>query len=294
MNKITRKYYGNYVDDKLYLCKQVEIFGIHRLEIFMKLDILYEDNDIIVCHKAPGVSSQTERSYDPDMVSLLMNHFHKTGVKNPYVGVVHRLDKPVAGVIIYGKNEKATKLLSEQITHHKFTKKYKAVVCGDIRQLQNIADASSTITLESDGRYTLTDHLLRDAKTNTSSVVDIALSKYSSHKEVKKSSLSFSIEKVTELTSDSPLSKADCPYCNKLSVVDIELMTGRHHQIRVQFSHAGYPLWGDLRYSPYAKEMGQRKGVALCAYSLTIKHPITGKSMTFSTAPDNSIFKNLL
>ena len=71
----------------------------------MKLDILYEDNDIIVCHKAPGVASQTERSYDPDMVSMLMNHFHKSGVKNPYVGVVHRLDKPVAGVIIYGKNE---------------------------------------------------------------------------------------------------------------------------------------------------------------------------------------------
>lgn len=259
----------------------------------MKLDILYEDNDIIVCHKAPGISSQTERSYDPDMVSLLMNHFHKAGVKNPYVGVVHRLDKPVAGVIIYGKNEKATKLLSEQITHHKFTKKYKAVVCGDISTLAPVSDKSSSITIEKDSHYTLTNHLLRDAKTNTSSVVNIALPKYAAHKEVKKSSLTFSIEKVIELTSDSPLYKSDCPYNNKLSVVDIELLTGRHHQIRVQFSHAGYPLWGDLRYSPYAKEMGQRKGVALCAYSLTIKHPTAGKNMTFNIEPNNSIFKSI-
>lgn len=259
----------------------------------MKLDILYEDKDIIVCHKAPGVSSQTERSYDPDMVSLLMNHFHKTGVKNPYVGVVHRLDKPVAGVIIYGKNEKATKLLSEQITHHKFTKKYKAIVCGDISKLDSISKQSSSISLGTDGRYTLLDHLLRDAKTNTSSVVDMTDPKYSSNKEVKKSSLEFSVEKIVELTPDCPLYKSDCPYDNKLCLVDIELLTGRHHQIRVQFSHAGYPLWGDLRYSPYAKELGQRKGVALCAYSLTIKHPTTHTEMTFNVEPDNSIFMNL-
>lgn len=256
----------------------------------MKLDILYEDNDIIVCHKAPGVSSQTERSYDPDMVSLLMNHFHKTGIKNPYVGVVHRLDKPVAGVIIYGKNEKATKLLSEQITHHKFTKKYKAIVCGDISKLSPVFNDSSSVSLETDGHYTLTDYLLRDAKTNTSTVVDISNPKYSAHKEVKKSSLSFSIEKVIELPSDNPLYKTDSTYDNKLSLVDIELLTGRHHQIRVQFSHTGYPLWGDLRYSPFSKELGQRKGVALCAYSLTINHPATHKEMTFSVEPYNSIF----
>lgn len=247
----------------------------------MKLNILYEDNDIIVCHKAPGVASQTERSYAPDMVSLLMNHFHKTGVKKPYVGVVHRLDKPVAGVIIYGKNEKATRLLSEQITHHRFTKRYKAVVCGDIA---SYADSA---------HYTLTDYLLRDAKTNTSSVVDINSPRYKSNKEVKKSSLSFTIVKTIELTPDNPIYKPDCPYDNKLSLVDIELLTGRHHQIRVQFSHAGYPLWGDLRYSPYADELGQRKGVALCAYSLTIEHPTTHVEMTFNTAPENSIFKYL-
>lgn len=257
----------------------------------MKLDILYEDSDIIVCHKAPGVASQTERSYDPDMVSLLMNHFHKSGVKNPYVGVVHRLDKPVAGVIIYGKSEKATKLLSEQIIDHKFTKKYQAIVCGDISKMSAASDKSSTISVSTDSRYTLTDHLLRDAKTNTSSVVDVSQPKYKSHKEVKKSSLSFTVTKTIELTPDDPLYKEAAPYDNILSLVDIELMTGRHHQIRVQFSHAGYPLWGDMRYSPYAKELGQRKGVALCAYSLTIRHPVSNKEMTFTITPINSIFK---
>ena len=259
----------------------------------MKLDILYEDNDIIVCHKAPGVASQTERSYDPDLVSLLMNHFHKSSVKNPYVGVVHRLDKPVAGVIIYGKNETATKLLSEQITHHKFIKKYQAVVCGDISKIITTSNNTDSVSIDENGLYTLTNHLLRDAKTNTSSVVNINEPKYKSHKEVKKSTLRFTVTDTIKLSSDNPLYQETSPYDNILSLVDIELLTGRHHQIRVQFSHAGYPLWGDLRYSPFAKDLGQRKGVALCAYSLTIKHPVTNKEMTFNVSPKNSIFKTI-
>ncbi len=242
----------------------------------VKLDILYEDKDIIVCHKAPGVSSQTERSYDPDMVSLLMNHFHKAGEKNPYVGVVHRLDKPVAGVIVYGKNEQATKALSEQITHHQFTKRYYAIVCG-------APDTTDTCTFA--------DYLLRDAKTNTSSVVAPASPVYKNNKEIKKSSLSFNTIKTVVLEEDSPFYRTNCPYDNKLSLVDIDLHTGRHHQIRVQFAHHGLPLWGDQRYSPYAKELGQRQGVALCAHTLTITHPTTKKEMTFSVIPSNSIFK---
>lgn len=255
----------------------------------MKLEILHEDNDIIVCHKAPGVSSQQERSYDPDMVSMLMNHFHKNNSKNPYVGVVHRLDKPVAGVIIYGKNEKATKLLSQQITSHKFTKKYSAIICGDANKLFS----SPSATLNTDGSCTLNDYLLRDAKTNTSHVVDIADKKYASHKEVKKCTLNFSVEKVITLSPENPLYNADSPYNNILSLVDIELLTGRHHQIRVQFANSGCPLWGDLKYSAYAKDLGQKKGVALCARSLKITHPETKKEMTFSVIPSNSIFKNL-
>ena len=251
----------------------------------MKLDILYEDNDIIVCHKAPGVSSQQERSYDPDMVSMLMNYFVKNGVKNPYVGVVHRLDKPVAGVIIYGKTKEATLALSKQITERKCTKKYNAILCGDVQNLT----PSSNIILE-DNTYTLNDYLLRDAKTNTSMVVDITDKKYSSNKEVKKSSLRFNVVKTIKLTEDSSLYKENSPFGNVLSLVDIELLTGRHHQIRVQFSHAGFPLWGDLKYSTFSKECSQRKGVALCSYSLTITHPTTKKEMTFSVIPSNSIF----
>ena len=254
----------------------------------MKLDILYEDNDIIVCHKAPGVSSQQERSYDPDMVSMLMNHFVKNGVKNPYVGVVHRLDKPVAGVIIYGKTKAATLALSKQITERKCIKKYNAIICGDIKNL----NSSSNVSLEND-TYTLNDYLLRDAKTNTSMVVDISDKKYSTNKEVKKSSLRFNVVKTIKLTENNPLYKENSPFGNVLSLVDIELLTGRHHQIRVQFSNAGFPLWGDLKYSTFSKECNQRKGVALCSYSLTITHPTTKKEMTFSVIPSNSIFKNI-
>ena len=242
----------------------------------MKLDILYEDNDIIVCHKAPGVSSQQERSYDPDMVSMLMNHFAKTGVKNPYVGVVHRLDKPVAGVIIYGKTKAATLALSKQFTERTCKKKYSAILCGNIAE-KNI--------------NTLEDYLIRDAKTNTSMVVDINDNKYSTNKEVKKCSLRFFLSKTITLTKDNPLYREDSPYKNVLSLVDIELLTGRHHQIRVQFSNAGFPLWGDLKYSTFSKDCNQRKGVALCSYSLTITHPTTKKEMTFSVTPSNSIFR---
>lgn len=252
----------------------------------MKLDILYEDNDIIVCHKAPGVSSQQERSYDPDMVSMLMNHFSKTGIKNPYVGVVHRLDKPVAGVIIYGKTKAATLALSKQITERSCTKKYKAILCGDVRKIFTLANTDFTSCT-----FTLNDYLLRDAKTNTSMVVDINDKKYATNKEVKKSSLKFSLEKTITLPTDSPFYKENSTFDNVLSLVDIELLTGRHHQIRVQFSNAGFPLWGDLKYSTFSKELGQRKGVALCSYSLTINHPTTKKEMTFTVIPSNSIFK---
>lgn len=252
----------------------------------MNLEIIYEDNDIIVCHKAPGVSSQTERSFDPDMVSILMNYFHKKGIKNPYVGVVHRLDKPVAGVIVYGKNENSTKLLSEQITHHSFTKRYSAIVCGDIRKI-----SSPSASKNSDDSFTLSDYLLRDARTNTSFVVDITDNKYKTNKEVKKSLLNFNVKETITLPEKSPLYSESSPYGNILSLVDIELLTGRHHQIRVQFSHAGYPLWGDLRYSTFSKTLNQRKGVALCARSLTIKHPTTKEEMTFKVTPSNSIFK---
>ena len=252
----------------------------------MKLDIIYEDNDIIVCHKAPGIASQQERSYDPDMVSILMNYYHKNNVKNPYVGVVHRLDKPVAGVIVYGKNSQATRLLSEQITSHKFTKKYSAMVCGDITKMQ----PSASCTRDEDGTFCLTDFLLREAKTNTSFVVNPSDSKYKNNKEVKKCTLKFSVDKVIALTPDNPLYKENCPYNNVLSLVDIELLTGRHHQIRVQFSHSGYPLWGDMKYNSLAKELGQRKGVALCARSLTIMHPTKKEEMTFAVIPCNSIF----
>lgn len=254
----------------------------------MKLDILYEDDEIIVCHKAPGVSSQQERSYDPDMVSMLMNHFSKTGVKNPYVGVVHRLDKPVAGVIIYGKTKAATLALSKQITERSCTKKYKAILCGDVRKLFNSQNVTSA-----DNVCTLNDYLLRDAKTNTSRVVDICDKKYASNSEIKKSTLKFSLEKTISLPADSPFYDESSPFDNVLSLVDIELLTGRHHQIRVQFSNAGYPLWGDLKYSSFSKDCGQRKGVALCSYSLTITHPTTKKEMTFSVIPSNSIFKYL-
>ena len=100
------------------------------------MKLLYEDKEIIVCEKPAGTASQNERGFTADMVSLLMTHEKESGVKQPYIGVVHRLDKMVGGVMVYAKNKSAAANLSKQIAQHKVKKKYYAVVMG-IPETQN-------------------------------------------------------------------------------------------------------------------------------------------------------------
>lgn len=232
------------------------------------LNILYEDNDIIVVIKPVGTASQTERSMSPDMVSLLMNHQKATGIANPYVGVIHRLDKPVSGVMVYAKNKKAAAALSKDMAAHNWNKKYMAVVC-----------TRDELT-PSDKQITLEDYLVRDGKTNTSRVCppDTA--------DSKKAVLNYRILATKSLSGFPSLQKhisPDIPDINFLSLIDVELLTGRHHQIRVQFSSRDMMLWGDTKYgSPSFK----RTNVALFSYELSFKHPATGKKLVFNSEPE--------
>lgn len=239
------------------------------------LEILYEDRDIIVVRKPAGMESQSAASFAPDMVSEIKRHIHNLYPKDgePYVGVIHRLDKPVSGVMVYAKTQKAAAALSKQVQEHKMKKKYKAVVCG--KPVDNVEN--------------FVDYLLKDRKTNMSKIVDKGI------KGAKYAKLRFrSLETIVEED-------------RYLTLVEIELLTGRHHQIRVQFAGHGLPLWGDSRYNPQqageTKEKaipeGQRRGgaagsrehIALAACELTFTHPVTQETMTFRAEPEDAIFR---
>lgn len=222
--------------------------------------ILYEDNDIIVCHKPAGIATQTARVGQADMVSEIANYLktsHPDLKTLPYVGVVHRLDQPVEGILVFAKNKAAAAELSRQAAGDGMKKEYLAVICGD-----NLLRAGE-----------LTDYLLKDGKTNTSRIVP------SEVKGAKEAKLSYEV--LSEGLSGTAL-------------VRVRLYTGRHHQIRVQMANAGMPLLGDRKYGGEAaallsSQLGMRE-IALCAYRLAFAHPRTGERMRFEIEPEGSAF----
>ena len=227
--------------------------------------ILYEDKEIIVCHKAAGIAVQSARIGMPDMESTLKNYLvAKKPGKMPYLGVVHRLDQPVEGILVFGKTPEAAKSLSAQITAGKMEKIYLAVTYG------KQAEAGKK-------EKVLEDYLKKDGKSNTSSVVN-------AHTPgAKKARLSYEV-----------LGEAvDAISGKKKWLLRIHLDTGRHHQIRVQMAHAGMPLAGDRKYGAGTNVTIGAGSLALCAASLTFFHPITGKVMKFVTNPEGAEFKGI-
>ena len=240
-----------------------------------KEDIIYEDNDIIVCHKKAGIATQTAKLGEADMVSALKNY-----LKNSYVAVIHRLDQPVEGILVFAKNKKAAAHLSNQNAAQSMSKKYYAVVLLTTQDPNPVAIQTSgdIMSAESGKEYVLVDYLLKDGKSNTSKVVDAKTP------EAKRAELSYEIVKILapEETGQRTLSR-------------VQLKTGRHHQIRVQMANAGMSLLGDTKYgSEDAKEYSrlQRiKNVALCAYHLEFVHPVNGKKMEFNIEPKGEAFR---
>ncbi|MCR5271838.1 MAG: RluA family pseudouridine synthase [Lachnospiraceae bacterium] len=217
-------------------------------------DILYEDDQVIVIDKPPGVPVQTSNLRMPDMVSEIKKYFVANG-KEPYVGLVTRLDQPVGGVIAFGKNKKATDCLASQIRDKSAGKEYIARVTWDFDKEP----------LKAEDTGDLLDYLLRDGRTNTSKVVG------KNTPGAKHAHLSY---KVIEAGDDEAL-------------VRVFLDTGRHHQIRVQFANAGYPLVGDKKYGS-EKCKGMTKNVCLACVLFSFRHPVTGKEMIFETEPNFS------
>ena len=223
-----------------------------------KPDIIYEHNDIIVCCKPAGIATQTRRIGQQDMESFIRNY---RAAKNepPYVGIVHRLDQPVEGVMVFAKNQKAAASLSRQIKEHTTEKYYHAASRG-----HGVSGADKKEDNHAPAWHTLTDYIFFDKRTNTS--------KITSEKDrlAKKAVLQY---RVISVTPDRDSSQNECIRTE----FDIKLLTGRHHQIRLQLAHIGYPLIGDTKYGGDTA----REQLALCSYKIVFDHPATGERMTF-------------
>lgn len=212
-------------------------------------NILYEDNHIIVVEKKINIPVQEDDSKDLDLLSIIKKYlkdkYNKPG--NVYLGLIHRLDRPVGGIMVFAKTSKAASRLSEQVRTHKMCKKYYAVVEGNL-----------------ENKATLKDRLLKDRRSN--------------------------IVKVDRNGKDAELSYEVVSRRNNLNLVDIDLKTGRSHQIRVQFSSRNNPLYGDQKYNKKAL-VGEQ--IALFAYSLSFYHPTTKELMTFKLQLPNRYPFNL-
>ena len=218
------------------------------------VNVIYEDNHLLVVEKPVNVLSQGDDTNDRDMLTILKEYikekYNKPG--NVYLGLVHRLDRPVGGVMVFAKTSKAASRLSEQIRSKTFKKTYFAIIHGTMNK-----------------KGTLKDYLYKDSKTNTVKVVKKG---YTNSKDAE---LEYEI-----------LSSRD-----NLSLVKIDLKTGRPHQIRVQFASRGNPLYGDQKYGKNVNKVGQQ--IALWSNSIEIIHPISKDKLIFKLNPPDEYPWNL-
>jgi len=213
----------------------------------LEIKILFEDNHIIIIEKPVNIPVQEDESGDVDLLTLLKENikerYNKPG--NVFVGLIHRLDRPVGGVMVFAKTSKAASRLSEQVRARDLKKTYLAVVHGKPEK--------------SNGQ--LKDYLLKDRKTNIVRIVNKDLD------GAKEAILDYNLIENKE----------------GLSLIKINLLTGRSHQIRVQFSGIGNPLFGDQKYGVELNKPGQQ--IALWAHEIGFIHPVSKEEMVFKSVP---------
>lgn len=214
-----------------------------------KVNVIYEDNHIIVVEKPRNILSQGDNTKDVDMLMIIKDYLKKKYNKpgNVYLGLVHRLDRPVGGIMLFAKTSKAAGRLTDEIKNHKFQKTYLAIVCGKVAN-----------------KGVLEDYLKKDEKINK-----------------------------TVVSPDGKYAKLlyeNISYKDGKSLVKVDLVTGRSHQIRVQFASRNWPLWGDQKYNVNAL-VGEQ--IALWAYKIKFTHPISKEEMEFSLKPKDEYPWNL-
>ena len=213
----------------------------------MHINVLYEDNHLLIVEKPVNIAVQEDASKDMDLLNMLKSYikekYNKPG--DVYLGLVHRLDRPVGGVMVFARTSKAASRLSNELRKQQIYRKYKAIIRGTLPNKQG----------------ELVDYLYKDRKKNLVTVVS------SKNKDGKKAILEYKV-----------LSKKD-----NLSMLEVELKTGRSHQIRVQLANQGTPLYGDQKYGEHVNKHGQQ--IALWASSLSVKHPTKDEMITVESEP---------
>ena len=215
------------------------------------LNVIYEDNSIVVVSKPCNVPVAPDSSKDEDLLGMVKQYikekYNKPG--EAFIGMVHRLDRPAGGLVVFARNSKSAERLSKQIRDHEMKRTYYAVVRGCPKNKEG----------------NLVNWLVKDEKTNTVSVVP------QSSEGAKRAELDYKV--LQTVTSGE----------KSLSLVEVHLQTGRAHQIRVQMAHLGCPLWGDQRYGASVNKRGQQ--LALWAVGLSFIHPIAKDKRTFLCYP---------
>lgn len=243
----------------------------------MRTQILFEDSDILVIRKPAGIATQAARIGQMDVVSELKNYLaaqsRKKGqpVKSPYLGVIHRLDQPVEGVLVFGKTHRTSAALQDQLKDKTLHKRYLAAVCGKPSLPEN----------------RLTDYLIKEGS--------MAKITASARGGAKKAVLQYTLLDTCNVEIGARHDTVEAwgaPV--EVSLLDISLLTGRFHQIRAQLSHMGCPLLGDQKYgtevSGLISSSLQISGTALCAYHLDFTHPDNGREMEYNVSPENKAF----
>ncbi|MBF8982144.1 RNA pseudouridine synthase [Lutibacter sp. B2] len=221
----------------------------------MDLNIVFEDKHIIVVVKPPKVPSQSDKTDDIDMLTMVKEHLLNKSNKNndPYVGLIHRLDRPVGGLMVFTKTKEANSKLSEEIRTRRFKKEYLAVVCGQPEM----------------DHEELKDFLIKLRTVNMSKVASEGT------KNAKESILEY------ECLHTTPSDEF-----GMLSLLNVKLKTGRHHQIRVQLSNAHLPLWGDNKYNKQFVKMKTWTQISLWASKVSFRHPFKKTICEFESKPN--------
>jgi len=215
-----------------------------------KLTVLYEDNQIVVVIKPHNVPTQADESKDEDLLTMVKAYvkekYNKEG--EAFIGLVHRLDRPTGGIMVFARNSKSAKRLSEQFQTHSVEKTYYAVTNGVVK-----------IKTQK-----LVNYLKKDEKENIVKIVPM------SENGAKKAEL------VYNYLEDN----------GNQSLLEVKILTGRSHQIRLQLANIGHPLVGDVKYG---KEKGRTSNLGLWAGKLAFNHPTTKERMVFIACPNQDV-----